>query len=153
MFAGLWLAVFGRFTNNSTVAYGIRDGQNTIMKTLEKPFVDLILKVIASSPPVEIDPEKEPEIARLASQLIHDGYLRGEIAPNHRGLPAMIVVFDATIAGRQLCQKIQDDISEASLSTRARKGMKMIFGYILAGIGGMVITLLTQFLLKKLKLE
>ena len=117
----------------------------------------MILKVISSTPPVFIEGKSNLNEARLASQLIHDGCLRGDIAEDSQGRPVSVAILDVTIEGRKLCEQFEEDIRNSRFTVKAgktiKKGTLLLFAGIAGMIGGIMGSVITEVVLRKTGLK
>jgi len=123
------------------------------MESVKQPIVDMILWVIASTPPVFVNGKEDLNRARLASQLINDGYLRGSVASDSQGRPMNVAILDVTIQGRTFCEQLEEEIRNARFAVKAVKTLKKGTILLLAGIGGVIGavigSVITAIILKK----
>jgi len=122
------------------------------MESIRQPVVDLIYRVINATPPVFVDADEDPGLARLANQLIDGGYLAGEAALGNQGTPLQVAILDVTIEGRRLCEQLEDEIRQSKLSVKTmntiKKGTLLLFGGICGIIGGVVGAVITALVLR-----
>ena len=127
------------------------------MESVKQPIVDIILEVLAATPPVFVDGKTDFPKARLAAQLIDGGHLKGSVARGSQGIPVQVAILDVTIEGRRLCQQLEDEIRDARFSVRAGKTLKKGTILLLSGacgvIGGVVGAVVTEIVLRKTGLK
>jgi hypothetical protein len=66
------------------------------MQTVRQPIVQIIYEVIAGSPPMYVNAEKDMSNTRLATQLIADGYLQGHVVRDEQGRPLQVTIMDVS---------------------------------------------------------
>ncbi|MFU8780726.1 MAG: hypothetical protein ACNA71_06840 [Kiritimatiellia bacterium] len=123
------------------------------MKNDRKPIIDLINNVLNGQPPIEIDPDISPAEGRLANQLIKESYLDGAVAHNGKGLPAMIAILDVTIKGRRLCAELEEEINSARITTKIKKGTVFLLAGLCGVIGGIIGSIVTAIILRRMGLQ
>lgn len=130
------------------------DGRSS-MQTARQPIVDLIYEVIAATPPIQLDGSHDMQKARLANQLLNEGYLDGEPSVDIEGRPGLITILDVTIKGRQLCDQLEQDIRNDRPLVKAgqalKKGTVLLLGGMAGIIGGVIGAVITEFVLRSLK--
>ena len=123
------------------------------MKNDRKPIIDLIDNVLNGKPPIEIDPDISPAEGRLANQLIKDGYLDGGVAYKERDLPAMIAILDVTIKGRRLLAELEEEIHSSRITTKLKKGTVFLLAGTCGIIGGVIGSIVTAIILRRMGLQ
>ena len=128
------------------------------MQSARQEIVDLILHMLHSEPPVVINALQEPARARLAAQLLVDGYLHGpEPARGGGGTLLNVVILDVTIEGRRLCDTLEGEIRNSQFSVRAGQTLKKGTIIMLSGawgvFGGVVGALIIELVFRKFHLK
>lgn len=127
------------------------------MQSVREPIVQIIYEVIGGAPPLSVSAEKDMPNARLATQLIADGYLQGRVVEDEHGRPLQVTIMDVTIAGRRLCDELEREIRESRPGAKAvqtiKKGTILLLGGLSGVLGGVIGAVLTAFILRKMDLE
>jgi|GEM_PF-1962691 len=127
------------------------------MQSARQPIFDLIHEVINSTPPVFIKAEDDLERTRIANQLVKGGYLDGSPALGNRGVPIEVAILDVTIEGRQLYERLQEEIRNSRLAVKAgqtiKKSVLLLFGGVCGMVGGVIGAVVTAVILKKWGLQ
>jgi hypothetical protein len=123
------------------------------MKSEKEKIVDLIREVLGKPPPIFIDGNADQSKARLANQLIKSGYLDGSPIIGERGQVRRVAILDVTIEGRQYSDQLEDEIRNSRLGVKAGKTAKKIMLILMGAVGGILLTVATQWILSLLKLK
>ena len=127
------------------------------MESVTQPILQLMRDVLKNkeAKPYFLPDNAPVEQFKLCAQLIKSGYLDGSCAQNNVGIPCAIAILDVTLAGREYMEHLEAQIKSNSLSGKMRVLSKKAFWATLGsgGIGGMLLTLLTQYLTKKFGLQ
>ena len=123
------------------------------MESVRQPIVDLVLEVLRGTPPIFVKGTTDPEKARLANQLIEGGYLAGSTAKGNQGFPIEVAILDVTIEGRRLCETLEEEIRNSTVAAKTGKTVKKGILILLGAIGGIILTVATQWILAKLNLK
>ena len=76
--------------------------------------------------------------------LVEEGYIKGEVIRDGDSLVYVVTVERLTHKGRQLADRLAQELEEQKPATKAWRWA----GYVLAGIGGIIATLIGQALAK-----
>ncbi len=120
------------------------------MRNERQSIVDLIDHILGSQPPIEIDPDTDPVRGRLANQLIKEKYLDGGVAYDGNDLPAMIAILDVTIKGRRLRDELAEELRNARISTKFKKGLVYLLSAACGLVGGILAAIVTAIILRRM---
>ncbi len=120
------------------------------MNTERQSIVDLCDYVLHSQPPIEMDPDVDPVRSRLANQLIKEKYLDGGVTYDGKELPALIAILDVTIKGRRLRDELAEEIRNARISTKFKKGFVYLLSAACGLVGGILAAIVTAIILRRM---
>jgi hypothetical protein len=123
------------------------------MESVRQPIVDLIYEVLNGTPPIFINGIEDQKKARLANQLIKSGYLDGSPAIGGQGQIIKVAIVDVTIEGRKFCENLEEEIRNSTVGVKTGKTLKKVLLILLGAIGGIVITVVTQWVLARMNLK
>ena len=117
---------------------------------MRKTYIEILNEIAACQDlPKEYGSNASLQEIQLVADLIDKDCLAGDYVRNEVGIPCTAIVTGITIEGRQFADQLEDEQYSKSFTSRFMACLKY-FGVFLAGIIG---TLITQYLLKKLKLD
>ncbi len=123
------------------------------MKSVIQPILQLMYQALnhKGDKPLFLPKDAPVEQCKLCAQLIESKYLDGSYVRNSTGIPCAVAILDVTLAGREYIEHLETQQRENSVSGKVRTFSKKAFWATLGsgGIGGMLLTLITQYLTKK----
>ena len=127
------------------------------MKSARQPIIDLFLEVIDATPPIHLLGSENLNKARLANQLLNEGYLDGESSVDIHGKPGLVIILDITISGRRLCEELEEEVRSSHFSVKAgrtlKKGTVLLLSGITGLLGGVAGAVLIEIVLRWLNLK
>lgn len=120
------------------------------MQSVRKELIDILNQVAKSKEfPMQFGANATRDSIRLVSELIDREYLDGTHCEDGQGLPMNAVVFGITIPGREYVDQLEDAQFKKSATGRAASVLKYVAVFVLGILG----TLLTQWLAKRLGID
>ena len=120
------------------------------MKSVRKKLIRILSGVAATREfPIQFGENSTLDEIRLVSDLIDNDYLDGGHVENESGVPCNAVITGITLSGREYVDQLEAEEFEKSSKGRLLRILKYLGVFALGVVG----TLLTQWLMKKLGLN
>ncbi len=125
------------------------------MQSVRQPILNLMYRVLShkGDTPYSVGDDGDLEEVKLCAQLINSGYLDGGVAKNGREVPIQAGVVDVTLEGRRYMDVLEREIRESTVTGKVMSWSKKAFWTGIGVVGGSILTLVTQYISKRLGIE